>query len=131
MLLCVRAVISLHGRCGPSVFIMRCMDGGFSNNSPFSHRELCASRLSFLMREQIFFLLPKSHLGGRVKVPPPHKAWELFEAGEKDAVMLMEKIKNDGFTLKPKTVDTDGRSPTGTRFPMQAVLQSQKQAPSS
>ena len=131
MLLCVRAVISLHGRCGPSVSVICAVwMVALLTTAPFSHREPCASRLSFLMRERIFFLLPKSLLGGRSKYRPLTRLG-VFEAGEKDAVMLMEKIKNDGFALKPKIVDTDGRSPTGTRFPIQAVLQSQKQAPSS
>jgi hypothetical protein len=109
---------------------MRCMDGGFSNNSPIlTPRTLRVSPFFFDARADIF-PSPKVTPWWAIKVPSSAKAWEFFEQGEKDAVVLLEKIKNEGFEIKPKTVDGTASSTSGTRFPMQAILQSQKEASS-
>jgi hypothetical protein len=110
---------------------MRCMDGGFSNNSPIlTPKTLRVSPFFFDARADIF-PSPKVTPWWAVKVPSPAKAWEFFEQGEKDAVALLQKIQNEGLIISSKTVDSAATSTSGTRFPMQAVLQSLQEAPSS
>ena len=54
---------------------MRCMDGGFSNNSPIlTPRTLRVSPFFFDARADIF-PAPKVAPWWAIKVPPPHKAW--------------------------------------------------------
>ena len=110
---------------------MRCMDGGFSNNSPvLTPRTLRVSPFFFDARADIF-PSPKITPWWAIKVPPLEKARVLFAEGEKDAAILLQKIKNEGFMLQSKAVDGVSGSTPGTRFPMQTVLQSHKEAHSS
>ncbi len=110
---------------------MRCMDGGFSNNSPvLTPRTLRVSPFFFDARADVF-PSPKVTPWWAIKVPPVEKAWALFEEGEKDAAALMQKIKNEGYAVSTKSVDGGPNATQGTRFPMQTVLQSHKEARSS
>ena len=106
---------------------MRCMDGGFSNNSPvLTPRTLRISPFFFDARADVF-PSPKVTPWWAIKVPPVEKAWSLFEEGEKDASVLLQKIKNEGFVIQPKPADGETSASQGTRFPMQTVLQSHKE----
>ena len=76
---------------------MRCMDGGFSNNSPVPKKKT--------LRVTPFFFDGRAdiHPSSQVMpwwaawVPSKAKAWQLFAQGEKDAVALLQKIKNEVF----------------------------------
>lgn len=108
----------------------RCMDGGFSNNSPVcSPKTLRVSPFFFDARADVF-PSPKVGPWWAIKVPPVDKAWELFEHGERDAVALLQRLQAPNQTIPLKHINTDANDRSSDRFPLKSVLQSEPKSTS-
>ena len=80
----------------------RCIDGGFTNNSPIPHQQTL--RISPFFFERAADITPSRSVAPwrAIQVPSENQAQELFQLGEKDALAYLEKIRQQKIQLKKK-----------------------------